>query len=79
MEFGASEGAQSPALGIQNLLHIVPWERGYQPPSREKEDGGNMHGDWSQREIRDSWARLLGSHSWCDDCRLPGMMTGPSK
>ena len=29
-----------------------------------------MHGDWCQREIRDPRARLLGSHPWCDDCRL---------
>ena len=42
MECGASEGAQSPSLGLQNFLHRVPWERGYQPPSRENEDGGNM-------------------------------------
>ena len=60
MECGASEGAQSPSLGLQNFLHRVPWERGYQPPSREK---GEMHGDWYQREIRDPWARLLGPHS----------------
>jgi hypothetical protein len=58
-----SEGAQSPSLGLQNFLHRVLWGRGYQHPSRENEDGGNMHGDWFQREIRDTRARLLGSHS----------------
>jgi hypothetical protein len=63
MDCGSSEGAQSLALGYQNLLHKVPWERSYHPPRKEKEDGGNVHGDRSQREIRYPRAQLLGPHS----------------
>jgi hypothetical protein len=43
----------------QNYFHKTPGVRSYQPQRRDSEDGGSLHGDWSQGEIRDPWARLF--------------------
>ena len=60
LDCGASEGAESPALGDRNWLHRALGERVHQPQGRVNEDGGHLHGDRSQDEIWDPWARLLG-------------------